>query len=218
MLDNAYIVSHNTNMAKYVKPNEAANTLGVCLRTLRRWEAEGKINTIKTPSGQRRYDLEKFIKKESEPMVGRATIIYARVSTRPQKADLDRQVERLSALYPSAEVVKEVGGGLNLRRKGLVSLLGRVLLRDIGIIVVAHKDRLARFGFDIIEWMCEQFDCKIVVLNQVSLSPQAELVQDIVAILHSFSSRLYSIRRIENQIKQELQTEAEAQKKQEGAA
>ncbi|WP_373537659.1 IS607 family transposase [Microcoleus sp.] len=205
-------------MAKYVKPNEAANTLGVCLRTLRRWEAEGKINTIKTPSGQRRYDLEKFIKKESEPMVGRATIIYARVSTRPQKADLDRQVERLSALYPSAEVVKEVGGGLNLRRKGLVSLLGRVLLRDIGIIVVAHKDRLARFGFDIIEWMCEQFDCKIVVLNQVSLSPQAELVQDIVAILHSFSSRLYSIRRIENQIKQELQTEAEAQKKQEGAA
>ncbi|MEZ2245280.1 recombinase family protein, partial [Microcoleus sp.] len=90
------MVSHNTNMAKYVKPNEAANTLGVCLRTLRRWEAEGKINTIKTPSGQRRYDIEKFIKKESEPEGGRATVIYARVSTRPQKADLDRQVERLS--------------------------------------------------------------------------------------------------------------------------
>jgi len=77
--------------------------------------------------------------------------------------------------------------------------------------VVAHKDRLARFGFDIIEWVCEQFDCKIVVFNQISLSPHAELVQDIVAILHSFSSRLDSIRRIENQIKQELQVETEVQ-------
>jgi putative resolvase len=198
-------------MAKYVKPNEAANTLGVCLRTLRRWEAEGKISTVKTPSGQRRYEIEKFIKKESEPDGGRATVVYARVSTRPQKADLDRQVERLSAIYPGAEVVKEVGGGLNLRRKGLIALLGRVLRGDIAIIVVAHKDRLARFGFDIIEWLCEQFDCKIVVLNQISLSPHAELVQDIVAILHSFSSRLDSIRRLENQIKEELQVETKAQ-------
>ncbi|MFH7024478.1 MAG: IS607 family transposase [Heteroscytonema crispum UTEX LB 1556] len=198
-------------MAKYVKPNEAASTLGVCLRTLRRWEEEGKIKAVKTPSGQRRYDIQSFIKKESEPVGGRATVIYARVSTRPQKTDLDRQVERLSALYPGAEVVKEVGGGLNLRRKGLVTLLGRVLRGDISVIVVAHKDRLARFGFDLIEWMCEQFDCKIVVLNQISLSPHAELVQDIVAILHSFSSRLYSIRRLENQIKQELQNEAKTQ-------
>jgi putative resolvase len=211
-------------MAKYVKPNEAANTLGVCLRTLRRWEASGEISTVKTPSGQRRYDIEKFIsargsanKKESEPIGGRATVVYARVSTRPQKADLDRQVERLSTLYPGAEVVKEVGGGLNLRRKGLINLLGRVLRGDIAIIVVAHKDRLARFGFDIIEWLCEQFDCKIVVQNLISLSPHAELVQDIVAILHSFSSRLYSIRRLENQIKQELQVEAEAQKGEEVA-
>jgi putative resolvase len=211
-------------MAKYVKPNVAANTLGVCLRTLRRWEASGEINTVKTPSGQRRYDIEKFIsargsanKKESEPEGGRATVIYARVSTRPQKADLDRQVEQLSTLYPGAEVVKEVGGGLNMRRKGLINLLGRVLRGDIGIIVVAHKDRLARFGFDIIEWLCEQFDCKIVVQNLISLSPHAELVQDIVAILHSFSSRLYSIRRLENQIKQELQVETEAQERKEVA-
>ena len=204
-------------MAKYVKPNEAANTLGVCLRTLRRWEQEGKIKAVRTPSGQRRYDIETFIKKESEPDTGRATVIYARVSTRPQKADLDRQVERLSALYPGAIVVKEVGGGLNLRRKGLVTLLGRVLRGDIAVIVVAHKDGLARFGFDIIEWLCEQFDCQIVVLNQVSLSPHAELVQDILAILHSFSSRLYTIRRLENQIKQELQAETETQKEAESA-
>ncbi len=110
-----------------------------------------------------------------------------------------------------------MGGGLNFRRKGLITLLGRVLLRDIAVIVVAHKDRLARFGFDIIEWLCEQFDCQIVVLNQISLSPHAELVQDIVAILHSFSSRLYSIRRLENQIKQELQVESEAQEGEEVA-
>jgi excisionase family DNA binding protein len=198
-------------MVKFVKPNEAANTLGVSLRTLRRWEEAGEINTIRTPSGQRRYDIEKFIKEESQFGIRRATIIYARVSTRQQYSDLNRQVERLCALYPGAEIVKEVGGGLNLRRKGLIALLGRVLRGDVATIVVAHKDRLARFGFDLIEWLCEQFDCKIVVLNSIGLSPHQELVQDIVAILHSFSSRLYSIRRLENLFKQELQAETETQ-------
>ncbi|MCA1993934.1 MAG: IS607 family transposase [Coleofasciculus sp. S288] len=192
-------------MPKFVKPNEAANTLGVCLRTLRRWEAEGKINTVRTPSGQRRYDIEKFIKEESEDGRRRATVIYARVSTRPQIKDLHRQVERLSALYPSAEVVKEVAGGLNLRRKGLLSLLGRVLKGDIKLIVVAHKDRLARFGFDLIEWLCEQFDCQIVVLNQDNLSPHQELVADIIAILYSFSSRLYSLRKHAPKIQELIQ-------------
>ena len=195
-------------MPKFVKPNEAANTLGVCLRTLRRWEAEGKINTVRTPSGQRRYDIEKFLKEESEDGRRRATVIYARVSTRPQIKDLHRQVERLSALYPSAEVVKEVAGGLNLRRKGLLSVLGRVLKGDIKLIVVAHKDRLARFGFDLIEWLCEQFDCQIVVLNQDNLSPHQELVADIIAILHSFSSRLYSLRKHTKQIQELIQESA----------
>ncbi len=197
-------------MSKYVKPNVAANTLGVCLRTLRRWEAQGKIETIKTPSGQRRYNVEKFLQEETGGTTT-TTVIYARVSTRQQKGDLDRQVERLSAIYPGAEIIKEVGGGLNFRRKKFITLLGRVLQNDISIIVVAHKDRLARFGFDLVEWLCEQFNCKIVVLNQTNLSPQAELVQDLIAILHSFSSRLYSIRRIQNQVKKELQTEVEAQ-------
>lgn len=192
-------------MPKFVKPNEAANTLGVCLRTLRRWEAQGKINTVKTPSGQRRYDIEKFIKEDSSDGRRRATIIYARVSTRPQIQDLHRQVERLSALYPGAEVVKEVAGGLNLRRKGLLSLLGRVLKGDIKLIVVAHKDRLARFGFDLIEWLCQQFDCQIVVLNQDNLSPHQELVADIIAILHSFDRRLYSLRKHAPKIQELIQ-------------
>ncbi|MBG1260372.1 IS607 family transposase [Nostoc commune] len=122
---------------------------------------DGRQAEKSVPSKRHRLNL----KKESEPIGGRATVVYARVSTRPQKADLDRQVERLSTLYPGAEVVKEVGGGLNLRRKGLINLLGRVLRGDIRIIVVAHKDRLARFGFDIIEWLCEQFDCKIISLK-----------------------------------------------------
>ena len=198
-------------MPKFVKPNEAANTLGVCLRTLRRWEAEGKINTIKTPSGQRRYDIEKFIKEESEDGRRRATVIYARVSTRPQLSDLHRQVKRLSTLYPSAEVIKEVAGGLNLRRKGLLSLLGRVLKGDVKVIVVAHKDRLARFGFDLIEWLCEIHDCKIVVLNQDSREDDQELVADIIAILHSFSSRLYSLRKHAKQIKELVQEGTETQ-------
>lgn len=186
----------------------------VCLRTLRRWEAEGKINTVKTPSGQRRYDIEKFLKEESSDGRRRATVIYARVSTRPQINDLHRQIERLSALYPGAEVIKEVAGGLNLRRKGLLSLLGRVLAGDIKVIVVAHKDRLGRFGFDLIEWLCETHDYKVVVLNQDNLSPHQELVADISAILHSFSSRLYSLTKHTKQIQELIQEGSETQNKQ----
>ena len=106
---------------------------------------------LKRHQGKDGTRLKSSSRKSHQPDGGRATVVYARVSTRPQKADLDRQVERLSAIYPGAEVVKEVGGGLNLRRKRLIALLGRVLRGDIAIIVVAHKDRLARFGFDIIE-------------------------------------------------------------------
>ncbi|MGB6295415.1 MAG: IS607 family transposase [Rivularia sp. (in: cyanobacteria)] len=205
----------------YIKPNEAAKRLGVSLHTLRRWEKKGLIETIRTDSGQRRYNVEGYlngIQTENRIEKARSTILYARVSTRPQRNDLNRQAAKLIELYPEGRLVKEIAGGLNLRRKGLLGILERVLLGDVETIVVAHKDRLARFGFDLIEWLCEKHKCKIVVLHNDNLSPHQELVADIIAILHSFSSRLYSIRRIENKVKEELQKESETQEKQEASS
>jgi len=187
-------------MTRYVKPREAADYFGVCLHTLRRWEKQGWISAVRTPSGRaRRYDLDSYIRT---PKKVKRVVLYARVSSRSaggashgQKPDLERQIARLVNLYPGAEVVGEVGGGLNFKRPKFLALLERVRAGDIGTIVVAHRDRLCRFGFEFVEWYCRQYGCEILVLDDNHLSPQQELVEDILTILHCFSSRLYGLRK-----------------------
>lgn len=117
--------------------------------------------------------------------------------------DLNRQIAAISQLYPDAEVISEVGGGLNFKRKKLLALLERVMQGSVGRVIVAHKDRLARFGFDLFKWLCEQHDCQIVILNETNLSPEAEMVEDILAILHCFSSSLYRLRKYKSQLQQD---------------
>ena len=102
--------------------------------------------------------------------------------------------------YPDARVVTDVGGGLNFQRKGLGALLERLHRGDKLRIVVAHRDRLARFGFDLIRWMAQQNGGEIVVLGDTDYSPQQELTEDILAILHTFSCRLHGLRRYRNAI------------------
>ncbi|QUV79968.1 IS607 family transposase [Chloracidobacterium thermophilum] len=188
-------------MTRYVKPREAADYFGVCLHTLRRWEQKGWINATRTPSGRaRRYDLDSYIKT---PRKVKRVVLYARVSSRGQKPDLERQIARLVNLYPGAEVVGEVGGGLNFKRPKFLALLERVRAGDVGTIVVAHRDRLCRFGFEFVEWYCHQYGCEVLVLDDDHLSPQQELVEDILTILHCFSSRLYGLRKYRTAIEKD---------------
>jgi predicted site-specific integrase-resolvase len=100
------------------------------------------------------------------------TILYARVSSRSQRADLDRQIAKLLELYPAAELITDIASGLNFKRKGLRAILEAVRTGNVGAIIVAHKDRLARCGFELIEWLCQLDGTKIVVLNQDNLSPE----------------------------------------------
>ncbi len=185
---------------EYVSPREATRILGVSERTLRRWEEEGKIETIRTSGGQRRYDVSSFTAKSAGT---RATILYARVSSPKQREDLQRQCEYLKSQYPDAELISEIGGGLNYQRKKMLALLERVMSGNVQCIVVAYKDRLFRFGFDLFAWFCTKHSCEIVVLNQVKLSPDREMVEDILAILHCFSARLYGLRKYKSEIAQD---------------
>jgi putative resolvase len=159
----------------YSTPRQAAEHFGVCLHTLRRWEKDGIITAIRTPSGQRRYLINSYAGRNTTNL---KTILYARVSSRGQKADLDRQIAKLLFLYPSAELITDIASGLNFKRKGLRSVLEAVRTGNVGSIIVAHKDRLARFGFELIEWLCQLDGAKIVVLNQDNLSPEREMVED----------------------------------------
>ncbi|MEG3979085.1 IS607 family transposase, partial [Microcoleus sp. herbarium8] len=98
---------------------------------------------------------------------------------------------------------KDIGGGLNFKRKALLSLLGQVMSGDISTIVVGHQDRLARFGGDLIKWICEQNDCQLLVLSRSELSPEREMVEDILAIIHVFSCRLYGLRKYKSAVKED---------------
>ena len=179
---------------KLVPTREAARILGVHPNTLRKWANEGKIETIRTQSGQRRFNVDWYLWKNAE----REVVCYCRVSSYSQKTELQSQIDFLRQRYPTARIVKDVGSGLNFKRKGLRSLLGRALRGEKFEIVVAHKDRLARFGFDLIEWLFDELGSKVVVLDRSLSEPKRELTEDLLTIIHVFSCRLYGLRNYKN--------------------
>ncbi len=185
---------------KYVTPRKASEYLGVSISTLRRWDSEGKIKSIRTPGGQRRFCIEEYEAANQKPVV-----LYARVSTHSQKDDLERQIKFLCSKHPEGELVQEIGSGLNFKRRKLLSILERIYKGNIGKLVVGNEDRLVRFGFPLIEWLCKQGECELVVLNEPKLSPEQELVEDILSILHCFSSRLYGLHKYKTQVKKSIQ-------------
>lgn len=132
------------------------------------------------------------------------TVCYARVSTAKQKQALDRQVEWLSQQYPQAEVVRDIASGLNFKRKGLKTILERALSGEQLTVIVSYRDRLARFAFDLVEWIISRSGGKVVVLNKIDSSPQSELVSDLMAIITVFSARLRGLRNYRKKIKSDI--------------
>lgn len=184
----------------YVSTKKACERLGVHPNTLRNWANENKIKYIRTDSGHRRYDVEDYLRRKGHQG---QRILYARVSSKKQKDDLARQVRELTSRFPHDEVIEDFGSGLNFRRKGLTALLDRIMSGDVSEVVVAHKDRLCRFGFELIEQIAAKYNCNIVVLNDTNLSPQEELVRDLLSIIHVFSCRLSGLRKYRSQIKED---------------
>lgn len=188
------------------RPHEFGELAGVSVKTLQRWDKSGKLKADRT-LGNCRYYTDKHLSfvRGIRPST-RKTVIYARVSSSPQKPELENQVTAMEAFCTSRgvkvdEVVREIGGGLNFKRKKFTKLLEQVLSGQVSIVYVAHKDRLCRFAFELVEWLCELNGTKIVVANNESLSPQQEMVEDLMAIIHCFSCRLYGLRNYAKVIK-----------------
>jgi putative resolvase len=187
---------------------EVAEELGVSVKTVRRWADAGKIKTERTPTGHRRFYLsevkrlytsQQAIKKVDK----RVTINYARVSSHDQKADLERQKQRLELFSTSQgwefETVSDLGSGLNYNKKGLQTLIRRILRGEVERLVVTHKDRLLRFGAEIIFTICEECQTQVVVINQSEDKTfEQELVSDMIELITVFSARLYGSRSRKN--------------------
>jgi predicted site-specific integrase-resolvase len=191
---------------KYYTSREVTKILGIHANTLRAWADDGTIGCIKTAAGQRRYLLDEYLGRSTESV----TIAYCRVSSSKQRDDLDRQVEYMRERYPGCEIIKDIGSGLNFKRKGLSSILERAMRGGKFDLVVAHRDRLARFGFELIKQIIEFHGGTVVVLDQTVHSPESELTKDLLNILHVFSCRMHGLRNYKKQVDQTLSESAAA--------
>lgn len=203
-------------MSNYVKNKEACKLLNVNHKTLYKWCDEGVLEYIRIGTGCRRYNIDKFLnkeiinkveEKEKEPVIVKKKICYCRVSTYGQKDDLNRQVEFMMEKYPGYDVITDVGSGINYKRKGLLKIIKMGLKNELDEIVVAHKDRLCRFGFELIQFiLMESSNCEIKILDNEKASPEKEIVNDLIQIITVFGARVNGLRKYKTAINKEKQT------------
>jgi predicted site-specific integrase-resolvase len=188
-------------MNRFVKIGQAASILGVSIQTLRRWEVLGTLVPDRKTSGTRYYDRDKLLgtKKKENAL----TLAYARVSSPDQKNDLIRQATLLSNYCTSNgwnyEVIQDLGSGMNDHKKGLKRLLDLILESKIQRLVLTHKDRLLRFGAELIFALCEARQIEVILINKgEEASFEEELAKDVLEIITVFSARLYGARSHKN--------------------
>lgn len=193
-------------MEQYVGGKEASKILGVHQRTLYLWEDSGKIDTIRTPGGKRLYNVKKFLelnKKDSKLEVdlnsieGKLKICYVRVSSIGQKDDLERQKNMMVSKYPSYIIIEDIGSGLNLNKRGIKKIIKLAIAGKIEELVVAYKDRLTRFGYELIEEIIKEYsNGKIIILNEKEdIEPEEELVKDIMSIMNVYVAKMNGLRK-----------------------
>jgi len=199
---------------------EFSKKLGVSIQTLRNWDKEGKLCPIKLSSGHRRYTDEHFILASNllHKPLPRKTIIYARVSSNKQKNELEHQIESLKQFCIARgiiidEILSDIGSALNYNRPKFQKLFDLILSNQVERIIIAYKDRFVRFGYDFFESICKRYNVEIIVMNNAEEKTyEQEMVEDLMAIVHVFSARLYGSRsykqkKLEKVVKEVLENE-----------
>ncbi len=187
-----------------------ADKIGVSIKTLQRWDREGKLKPSRTVGNRRLYTEEHLQAIRGETPKPRKIVAYLRVSSQAQKPDLRNQRQALEEFVVArglivTDWVEEIGGGLNFKRPKFLHLVDWIVAGQVSALILAHKDRLVRFGFDLLEHLCRAHRCELLVVNLESLSPEQEMVQDLMTIIHCFSSRLYGLRNYRKSLKKALQ-------------
>lgn len=206
-----------SNITNY-KPKDFDELLGVSVKTLQRWDRDGIWKANRTPTDRRYYTYDQYLQFKGIKTKNdrRDIVIYARVSTRNQKDDLQNEVDFLKQFCNAKgmivnQCIEDFGSGLNYNRKKWNKLFDDVMRNRIKTIIIMNKDRFIRFGYDWFEKFCEKFNAKIIIVKNETLSPKEELVQDMIAILHVFRCRLYGLRKYKNQIKEDEEIVKELQ-------
>ena len=187
---------------KYYSSNAVTKLLGVTAQTLRNWDKEGKLKPAYTKSNGYRYYSEDSIlsyTQERKTKKDLHVIGYARVSSKKESDDLERQVDNLKTYieskYSSYEIITDIGSGIDYKKPGLKKLIDLVNKKQVDIIVVLYKDRLLRFGFELVEYFSKINNVSIEVLDRVNKTQDEELVEDLIQIITVFSCRLQGKRK-----------------------
>jgi predicted site-specific integrase-resolvase len=198
--------------SKYITGKEASLKLGVHQRTLYQWDKKGWIETIRTDGNKRLYNVDKFLKdkicnkeetecklltEDIKEIKMKQKIIYARVSSHGQKYDLERQKKLLQSKYPGYTLIEDIGSGLNLNKRGIRKIIDLAINGKIEEVVVVHKDRLTRFGFELIEDLINKYsEGKIIVINKKKeITSEEELVLDVIQIMNVFTAKMNGLRK-----------------------
>ena len=194
------------------KVGEFAEKIGVSVSTLQRWDRTNVLKARRTPTNQRYYtdeDLNRVLNLEQETKSERKNVGYCRVSIQGQKKNLENQQELISIYSLSHgvildEIYTDIGSGLDYKRENWNKLLKQIENNQIDKIYVTYKDRFVRFGYEWFEEFCASHDTEIIVLNQKQTSPEEELTEDLLSILHEFSERNYVLRKYKTEINKDL--------------
>ena len=187
---------------KYYSSKTVTQMLGVSAQTLRNWDKEGKLKPSYVKSNGYRYYSEDSIltyTQERKTKKNLNVIGYARVSSKKQSDDLERQVNNikqyLSSKYETFDIITDIGSGINYKKPGLLKLIEKINKKEVDLIVVLYKDRLLRFGFELVEYFAELNNVIIEVLDKIDKNQDEELVEDLVQIITVFSCKIQGKRK-----------------------
>jgi predicted site-specific integrase-resolvase len=196
---------------RLIKPKDLSRLFGVTPQTLAQWEADGKLQAARTTGGHRRYVYPHALQPQRSSEE-RKKYIYARVSSFKQQQDLQRQIALLQSAYPDFDVIQDVGSGINFKRRGFLTLLDNVIGGNVSHVVVAHRDRLTRFGFDMLQHIFDRFEVSLEVLSDDDVKePARELAKDLLSIVTVFAARYHGSRKYQVLPKDQVLSEPRAE-------
>lgn len=193
---------------KIYRPHEFASLIGKSVQTLQRWDGEGILKAYRAKTNRRYYTHEQYLEYIGQKATSeKKNVVYYRVSSSGQRGDLLNQRKALEDFCVArgvevSEWLNDIGNGLNYTRKNFLVLMEMVERGEVAQIIIVHKDRLVRFGFEWFDSFCKNHGTKILVMNNESLSPEEEMTKDLLSIIHCFSPRLYGLRKYKKKIKE----------------
>jgi len=197
---------------EFVGGKEASRILGIHQRTLYQWDKKGEIETIRTSGNKRLYNVKKYLENhilntnlcdnldDLDKDENKLNICYVRVSSQNQKDDLERQKILMKTQFPNYKIIEDIGSGLNLNKRGINKIIHLGIKGKINELVVAYKDRLTRFGFELIEEIITKYSNGTIKIlnNKTEISQEEELVKDVMAIMNVYVAKMNGLRRYKN--------------------